>query len=338
VFERPGWIVLAGCALLCRSASADQRAVSLVWARAEGGEACLSEVELSERVRARLGRDPFSERGAISIEGWVRRDGERLRATLRVQDPTGEAGQRQLDSEELDCDALGDAVVLAVALAIDPEAALRPPEPTGADEPASGPLPPPPEPITAPPPPVRQQPGPASTRLEAPAERAVAGDLRARGVLNAGALPELAWGVALAGHVRFDDRFAALLALVYLPEVATDSGRAAFGLTAGQLGACVMPVMFRSGGLEACAGLEAGAIHAVSFGERPLDPGDQPWIAGFGLVQVWGVISEPWLVELGVGAGVPVLRHAFVVRGEPGRVFSPNRVVAQGFLGLGAAF
>jgi hypothetical protein len=336
---RGTWLAFAGCLLLCRAASADQRFVRLAWARADGGEACLSQSELGERVRARLGRDPFSEQGALSIEGWVRREGTRLRATLRVQGDAGHTGERELDSEELDCAALGDAVVLAVALAIDPDAALRPPERAAAVDDASGPLPPPPEPIGAPvaAPPPAPQPVPVAFS-DAPIERGVGGDLRVRGALHAGTLPALAWGVALAGHVRFDQRLAAMLALVYLPEVRTDSGRAAFGLTAGQLGGCVQPVSFRAGGLDACAGVEAGAIHAVSFGERPLEPGDKPWLAGFGLVQVWGVVSEPWLVELGVGAGVPVLRHEFVVRGEPGRVFSPSSVVAQGFFGLGASF
>src|SRR5262245_39685593 len=120
--------------------------VRLGWVRTEGAEGCLSERDLSERVRARLGRNPFSDDATTLIEGWVRRDGKKLRATVRVRkDGSSEAsGLRELESDELDCVALGNAVTLAVALAIDPEAALAPPKPPEppAPEPEPKPVPP----------------------------------------------------------------------------------------------------------------------------------------------------------------------------------------------------
>lgn len=270
----------------------------------------------------------------MSIEGWVRREGEGLLATLRVSDVSSQDGQgeRQLHSAELDCTALSSAVALAIALAIDPEAALAPPPA------ATGPLPPPPEPVAetgaAPEPTVVFVP----VQAVSPRPRDRAGDLTARGVVVSGALPRTAVGGALAGHVQLAERWSGGIALSYLPEVRTDSERAAFGLTMAQLTGCFVALGFDAGGVEGCAGIEGGALHAVSFAERPLRPGDRPWLGALGLLRVRAVVSGPLQVELGAGLSAPLIRHDFVVRGESASVFRPNSVIPHGFVGTGVAF
>jgi hypothetical protein len=178
-----------------------------------------------------------------------------------------------------------------------------------------------------PPPPVAQA---------APIERR--GDFVARGVLSSGLLPNWAPGFALAGDVRVIDGFGVFTALTYLPEVRTDAGRAAFGLTAGSLGGCYALLELRLDALEGCAGAELGALHSVVYEDSPRNPGDRLWLAVIGALRGSIVLQKPWLLELGAGFGVPLIRHRFVVKGEPGVVFRPSPIVGQAFAGVGLIF
>jgi hypothetical protein len=313
--------------------------VRLAWVRADGAEACLTEAELSARVSERLARNPWSERATTLIEGWVRRDGQRLRAKLAVRGENGQVrGERELSSEELDCAALGNAITLAVALAIDPEAALAPAEPAQEPPPAAPAVPHAPSSAGAVSPPQAEA-EPAVIAVEAPRGT---GDVMPRALVSFGTLPRPAAGAGLAGHVRVARRLSILGALTYLPEVRTESERAAFGLTTGTLGACFEPFTLDPSapidGFDGCLGAELGAIHAVSFGERPLDPGDRLWLAAAAQLRAVRQLVGRAALELGGGIGVPVLRHEFVVRGVPGHVFRTSSVNAQLFVGIGAVF
>ncbi|MEO7094648.1 MAG: hypothetical protein ABI175_15430, partial [Polyangiales bacterium] len=105
--------------------------VRLSWVRAQGAEGCIDRDTLARDVSARLGRDAFAGAPQRSIEGIVAREGKRWVARLYVRDPAGVlVGDREIASDAADYSALGGAVTLAVALVIDPEAALAPPPST----------------------------------------------------------------------------------------------------------------------------------------------------------------------------------------------------------------
>ncbi|MEM9196195.1 MAG: hypothetical protein AAGF12_43935, partial [Myxococcota bacterium] len=108
----------------------DLPGASFVWVRGAGAEACASTASLQVEVAERLGRDPFQPPITQHIEGIVRRSEGTFVATLYNRDPEGAlVGEREFRSEAEDCDGLAAAVVLAVALAIDPEAALTADQP-----------------------------------------------------------------------------------------------------------------------------------------------------------------------------------------------------------------
>ena len=114
--------------------------VRLEWVRLEGAGSCIDSAELEARVRRRLGNDPFDPRASRSIEGVARRAGGVWRAQIAVRAHPGDTNPplRELESRADDCEALSNATVLAVALAIDPAAAFS-------DPPAKEPPPPPAE-------------------------------------------------------------------------------------------------------------------------------------------------------------------------------------------------
>lgn len=100
--------------------------VRLAWARGEGAGVCAAEKAIAERVTARLGEGAISAGAARSIEAVVQGTEKGFRAVLYVRDATGAlTGSRELTSESESCASIEAASVLAIALAIDPDAALR---------------------------------------------------------------------------------------------------------------------------------------------------------------------------------------------------------------------
>ncbi len=310
-------------------AVADTRTASLSWVRLPGSEQCVGLVELQAAVVERLGRDPFLPGAGLLIEGWVSPQGAGHRAVLRVKGHAVGA-VRTLETDDADCRNLGDAVGFALALAIDPAAVLTPP--------ARGPLPPPPQPKPPPPAPVEPPPAPApSTAPAAPlppvlrAERSRSAELSARALVGVGQLPQLAWGVGVAGLAELAPRARVLLGASVLPEQRTDSGTAGFGLSYLEAGMCYRPWV----PLDACVVAQAGVLHSIAHAPRPVDPGDKPWLAGGAVVRVSGGLGAGVRVELGTSLAVPMLEHDFVLRGDGRRVFSPAKLVGTGFVGLG---
>ena len=130
--------LLAACLLTAglvgsSSANAAPRAVHLVYNRGAGAEQCPSQAELQQGIIARLGRDPFWGRGARQMWITISRSGTELVATIAAQAEDGGAAQvRAVTSRRAECVELASAVELAVAIAIDPGAALgRPSEAPG---------------------------------------------------------------------------------------------------------------------------------------------------------------------------------------------------------------
>ncbi|MBW2463957.1 MAG: hypothetical protein JRH11_20075 [Deltaproteobacteria bacterium] len=124
--------------------SEPRRSVDLAWVRMAGAESCPSSDTMRSAVTGVLRHDPFGTDPALRIEGVVTHLDPGWSAVLFLRDRDGEdIGTRDITSSAEECEALARAVVLAVAIAIDPRAGLDatadlvvldvPPERTSAD-------------------------------------------------------------------------------------------------------------------------------------------------------------------------------------------------------------
>jgi hypothetical protein len=365
--RRVGSGLLVG--LLCAAAGAASAAqgekVRLSWVRGPGAEQCLSGATLAERVAARLGRDAVSEQAPRSIEGVVVREGERFSARIYVRDAGGSlVGQREIDDASPSCGALDAAVVLAVVLAIDPDAALAPPPalapstpspvlPSAPTAAASGAPPdvasgapaaalPAPSPtvsglLPAFPAPGFPFPGPAPVRPARSEPSTAFGASSVRVLFAAGLLPAGAFGLASTAEAGVR-RLRVAAGVLWFPEVHTADGGFGFGLAAGTLGGCIDPYRSASFRLGLCAGGLAGALHAVTYRLSPTQPGDRPWLAlSFGGRAELRLVG-PLTLHAGAEAVVPLLRYRFLVLGRAEPVFEPATVAAVAAAGLGVTF
>ncbi|HEY5961189.1 MAG TPA: hypothetical protein VIV60_31745, partial [Polyangiaceae bacterium] len=124
-----------GVALTCAAASnaepltpapeSQPETVELSWVRSPDADVCLSGSDLKAAVRARLGRDPFTEPFQKQIEGYVSRHGATWFAEVTVREHGLPVGSRHLESTTADCRELDQAVSLTLTLIIDPNAALH---------------------------------------------------------------------------------------------------------------------------------------------------------------------------------------------------------------------
>ncbi|MES1186584.1 MAG: hypothetical protein ABUL60_22415 [Myxococcales bacterium] len=316
--------------------------MSVRWSfvRLPGAESCPGAERIAAGVRSRLGRDPFADDAPRNIEGSVTRDGQIWHAHLSVIGPDGAVlGSRDLQSDEVDCTTLADAVTLAVALVIDPRAAFAPlaaePAPPVAPRPApASPALPAPAPVVLP---AGPRPALAAPR-SAPAASAVpALSLSMRGLLALGLLPRAAFGVESAGELGLSERWGLSLGLSYLPEVRSSDGGFAFGLSAGLLGVCVGAVQTPTARLVICGEAQLGAMHAVVYSVRPLPPGDHPWAgARVGPRLRLSLGGSLWL-DAGVQALAPLLRHQFVLKDQQIPVFQSSPLTLAATLGLSAS-
>jgi hypothetical protein len=328
--------------------------VRFVWVRGERTESCEDRAAMARRVSARLGREVFSESAGRSIEGFVQREGEHWEAHLYVRDSEGTlAGSRLLASEGPDCSALNAAVTLAIALAIDPDTALRPAPPS----PPAQVLAPPSAPEERPTNPRAPEPFPPMTPTVSPGlppreparfqqttalRSSETGLIMPRALVAFGLLPAASVGVALAADVPVVRAVRATAGLFYLPEVRTQARDFGFGLTAGWLGACVEPWHGPWRGeplvaLSFCGGFLVGAIHSVVYALVPTEPGDRMWSGASLSAQARIRLIGPLVAELGAELVAPLIRHQFIVQGQQGSVFQEQSVAGLGFAGIGAS-
>ena len=327
--------------------------VRLEWIRARGAEACLARADIEERVSARLGRPVFSDAARGTIEGFVQREGETWVAHILARDESGRVtGSRDLTNNAPDCSGLDAAVTLAVALVIDPEAALRPPSSAPPRPlpvrlpvavPPAPPLPPaPPFPTPAAPPP----PPPAECPVERPCPRAESvpearslpkATLGGRVLVASGLLPGAAAGFAVAAEVPLTRWIDVTTGAFFLPEERTSNSEFGFGLTAAWLGACAVPWRARAPRvtLSLCGDLGLGAIHSVVYAFLPTNPGDRVWAGATASGQLRVRIAGPVALEAGAALVVPLIRQPFVVQGEGTAVFQESSAAAVGFGGVG---
>ena len=349
-------------ALAARAAAADANAkptLRLVWVRGERTETCADGPTIGRRVSARLGRRVFSDAADRSIEGVIQHEGEHWDAHIYVRDAGGKlSGSRELTAEALDCAPIEAAATLAIALAIDPDAALGLPPSAAApavdvsmaDLPeASLPARVEPPKMTAP-----ASPSPAASgsapRPDVPPADAACRDagapppapprlrdasLTLRPLVALGLLPTASLGVALSGEISASRWVRGTAGALVLPEVRTAARDFAFGLSAAWLGACAQPWEGRGWAIAACGKVYLGAIHAVVYALEPTDPGDRIWSGAALNVEARARLIGPLALEAGFEFVVPLTRQTFQVEGRPAAIFQEPAVAGLAFLGLG---
>ena len=222
---------------------------------------------------------------------------------------------RNLTSDGVDCTGLDAAVMLAIALVLDPEAALRPP----ARATAPAPPPPPPAPPDFPPPPPSC---PVATPCPpvippAPVVAREPFTVTGRAVLAGGLLPTTAGGVAVDLPVYRALHVSA--GALFLPEVRTSTGNFGFGITAPWLGACAAPWRGSRFAVSFCEDLLLGAIHAVDYALVPTTPGDRFWGGAATEVDLRARLIGPLALEIGGELLFPLTRQEFTVEGQTAR-------------------
>ncbi|MEZ4411092.1 MAG: hypothetical protein R3A52_32115 [Polyangiales bacterium] len=162
--------------------------------------------------------------------------------------------------------------------------------------------------------------------------------LRAVGVV--GLLPEFTPAVGLSGEVFARGRWRAVLGGLFAPEtrVYRFDTRFAFGLTALSVGACYDVARAGRFTLSGCAGVLAGAAHAVVFDLYPEAPGELFWAAVTASARLTARVAGPLVAELGADfVGVPV-RARFHLANESEVVFEQSPASAMAYVGLGLSF
>lgn len=103
-------------------------APALSWVRESGAESCITSIELAKQVEALLGRLIFvsASEAELVVEGYVRpNDTVGFTAKLVVSDSSGKTlGSRDLATDQPDCKTLNEALVLVIAVTLNPKSGL----------------------------------------------------------------------------------------------------------------------------------------------------------------------------------------------------------------------
>ena len=337
-----------------RADDAPPGAFRLVWVRGERTESCAGAAAIMQGVSQRLGKNVFSESALRSIEAVLQHEGDLWEVHIYVRDADGKLnGSRILTSRTPTCASIEAAATLAIALAIDPEAAFRPPPPTSPSPSAPAPAPTPaptPAPAPAPAPalapplpppphcPVERPCPPPSSSPPFPPPSSV-GSVSLRAVVAFGLLPATSPGLALSADVPAYRWLHASAGVLYLPEQRTPATPdVAFGMTAAWLGACARPWDSSRASLSLCAAAMAGGIHSVVYALEPDSPGERPW-AGASLDATLRVrLVGPLEAELGADLVFPITRYPFAVSPQFPNLFQQSLPAGVLFLGVGMSF
>jgi hypothetical protein len=290
----------------------------LSWVRAEGASGCPPVEAVRESVTKRLGRNPFDDNASRSFEIVATRSGNSWEANIHFHDAErATSGFRAIGADSSDCASLVNAVGLAVALAIDPDASL-----------SAGPPPAPPV----------EKPSFAEPIVSHPPEpQRFWSTLSARGIVAPNVLPRWAAGVSLAAAVYGSSRMGISAGALFFPSVHTRSDPASFGfgLTAGWFDGCFLPLRRGTAMVRLCAGVRAGALHAVVYSPIPTDPGDRWWWSAGGGLAAQQQLVDRLFIEAGVEAMLPLIRYRFYAENSGETAFQQSVVMVSGFLGFG---
>jgi hypothetical protein len=324
------------------------------WVRGEGAERCPNAETIARAVSIRLGREPFAPSAPQSVEASVHRANNRWSVSIFLRDVDGTLlGTRSLASDAVDCAGVVPPVSLAIALAIDPEAALRPlPEPTtnnannntgntgnagnannnaGNANNTTRPTPP------AVRPPVRPPVVPPTPSAFA----ALEGSMGLGPWLSAGLLPGWTPGALLYARMRVAGRFGVGASMRWLPERSVDDSSAtvSFGLAASTLFAELSLLSHPRATLSVATGPMLGAVHAVVFAATPADPGERFFFGWTAMTRASVSLVGPLSLDAGLEAFAPVTRYLYRDGGRPNAVvFEQSWVGGGAWLAIAARF
>jgi hypothetical protein len=295
---------------------------ALSWVRLPGAESCIAPADLARHVEARLKRPAFGalSRSEIAIEGYVARDESgRFRVAVSMTDEHGRtSGSRELRSESDACSELDSAVVLTLALLIDPNADLA-----DASVPSRARATKRPKPPAKPP----EQPAPAQPASEPPRARRPAASSSVSHVASGvawvvGNLPESALGIWFRGALGMPRWGAFEWTAAHVPEQVAETDAGSIASSQASLTGVFCPLAERARpiGYAACAGVEGGVITLAGVGRSGLLHERRPIVnavlAAHGDVR----LIERLALTVGAAAHLPMLRYSITYRQSDDRV------------------
>jgi hypothetical protein len=304
----------------------DTQTYALSFVRGSGAETCPNRQDLEREVSTKLGHSPFDAGATRSIEILVEATPEGYRSVVSAIDRDGKVlGRRVLLGEEESCAPIFSATALAVALLIDPEAALNRDshanEAVGrfeVEEPPRPPPAPPPTPVAPPPavppalaPPIYAEP-------ETQIKRYPVSFTGADAVVAIGLVPSVSPGVGFFADVRVSRPWGFALSALYVTSGSTPEGNGAVldvSLTSFGLALSLAAVTTPSFRVLPDIGLAAGALHVGVRNGQAIGASDQPYFAlAFGVRLEAQVINQLFLT-LRAGGAVPLIRRGLFVQG-----------------------
>lgn len=339
--RRPSSALLAGVAALqvfALGATASAQVVRFEWVRSEEASACPSAPVLRARVAQRLTQNPFVDGPATQIIDGVAERDESGRWLVRLFNRDGDGrltGSRELTSDSSDCVSLAGAVVLAVALAIDPEAALTPPPPSSTDEEPSASSLEAPETSSSEANSSEESVAPDSSAAESPLSRIRLG---AAASFSWGLVPGFGPGLEVGGDVRLYGPLQLSIGIAFVPEQRTSAADSSFGfgVTAPWVGVCLRHEKARWA-IDGCLRASIGALYAVVYAPEPTRPGARVYAAADLSLAAFVTIAGPVYAGLSARLSAPFQRPAFRVEGEPVE-FQQAIVIPSVALSLGVHF
>jgi hypothetical protein len=297
----------------------NRKGARLSWVRGIGAERCVGTIGLEEDVKTRLGYSPFALKSELLIEGAIVRQSSGFRAELVVRDAQGEIlGTRALASRGSDCRSLGEAVAVAITVAINPDA-LETRAATVEEVPPEPPSPPPPAPPSVKP--IYEERGRVELAFGASVGLlpGVAPGTSLRFRLDLGP----AWEIGVGAHVWSESREAGL----------------GFSLVTGSLDACFAPLR-SARALRWCAsghvGMFGAWVHAPELG--PVEVGMFPWGAAETGPALSVPLAGPLRIDANVSGILPIPQRQAFVRGRAEPVWEQAIVGGRADVGIAARF
>lgn len=325
--------------------AAEAKTSSLSWIRLAGADTCIATQPLARAVEERLHRPVFvsAARADLSVEGRIEKRRGGWHAVVTVRDDRGTTlGTRELDRTDGSCDELTEPLVLAIALMIDPEAAMRPREAT---PPASVPVETPkpneePKPAAPPPPPPKEESPPPPP---SPAPRPWRFDGEADGTIQQGLAPEPALGAGVEAILYPPGLPIGLrgYTTLFLPtSITKDGARASFDML--YAGGALCPTLEGRVRVMGCLGGQLGLLRprAETTG-RGIGEDLQPILNAMAEARLHAAVVGPFGIAMGVGGGIPIVRPEVDFRRTSGAtdvLHKSNAFVISADLGVGVFF
>jgi hypothetical protein len=305
------------CGLLAALGNAPSVAAAPSTIEWEAPAPCPDTQALHERLRVLLGHESTSLGSVTEVRGVVARAGLDLRLTLELTEE-GQRSSRMIVAQ--DCADLLEAAALAITLAAhgEPDPLATGAVPPGAEHSAA-------EPTTRP---------SAVDALEATADPDLGGSVGAEAVLDFGALPSPAPGVAVEASAHLG-AWALGIGGTFLPTQRLGVGRSEhveFGLLLAGLHAC-RKLLSGAWSISACVGFEAGQLSARGPEPAAARQVEDLWLAPGAGVGVSRELLGDLQLRLRAEPVMPLLRKQYAVNETEG-VHAPAAIDLRLFVGL----